>query len=361
MENRDFYERNVINDYLRGKLSKEEEYELERASQKDPFLAEALEGLSSNNKNLIDENLEELHTQFNAKKHYRDFRPYKIAAGIAVLLSVSVGIYFIVNNIADNHQQVADQQPAQVESNGEDIQPINEMDELAENQPQEDVEDFEAENNTRTSNQETSQNVLREEKAEEQILNKQNTPRQSQPAPLDDRSESTGDQEEISLPPPKNAASSLSEEMPAESENISPAHAIAKNEDALAQTRMAKKADQEQPSVTESSTGIKTRSASSEESVSIAPKPEGGFEHYQQYIDSNIRIPDEAAANGIEGRVTLSFTLLKGNEISNVTVVKGLGHGWDEEAKRLLLNGPSWTANKLPASASYTFHFSLPE
>ena len=63
--------------------------------------------------------------------------------------------------------------------------------------------------------------------------------------------------------------------------------------------------------------------------------PDGDSKLYQ-YIFSNVNYSEEAKANKIEGNVMVSFNVETDSTVSNVVVIAGVGHGVDEEVKRLL-------------------------
>ena len=72
------------------------------------------------------------------------------------------------------------------------------------------------------------------------------------------------------------------------------------------------------------------------------PRPEEGFQELRQYIRDNLKYPEAARQNGIEGRVVLSFRIRPDGSLYDFNVKKGLGYGCDEEAIRLLQEGPKW-------------------
>lgn len=75
------------------------------------------------------------------------------------------------------------------------------------------------------------------------------------------------------------------------------------------------------------------------------------------YISQNIRYPDEARKNNIEGRVILNFVVNEEGLISNVKVVRGIGGGCEEEAVRVVESMPKWRPgkqNQKPVSVSFT-------
>jgi len=49
---------------------------------------------------------------------------------------------------------------------------------------------------------------------------------------------------------------------------------------------------------------------------------------------------------GIEGKVFVQFIVDKAGNITNVTAVKGIGAGCDEEAVRVIKGSPKWKPGK---------------
>ncbi|MDX1476649.1 MAG: TonB family protein [Saprospiraceae bacterium] len=71
-------------------------------------------------------------------------------------------------------------------------------------------------------------------------------------------------------------------------------------------------------------------------------RPVGGERRYQRYLRQNLRIPEEARQSGIHGTVELEFTILENGRPGDIRVVRSLGYGCDEEAIRLVEEGPDW-------------------
>lgn len=74
--------------------------------------------------------------------------------------------------------------------------------------------------------------------------------------------------------------------------------------------------------------------------------PEGGRVAYKQYLEKNIKYPELALRNEIEGKVTIQFTVEPSGKLTDFKVLKGIGYGCDEEVIRLIKAGPKWTATK---------------
>ena len=73
-------------------------------------------------------------------------------------------------------------------------------------------------------------------------------------------------------------------------------------------------------------------------------QPSVGFSSYKNYLKENLQYPAAARANNIEGTVKVAFEVLPGGVLQNFSVEKSLGHGCDEEALRLIKEGPAWQA-----------------
>lgn len=76
--------------------------------------------------------------------------------------------------------------------------------------------------------------------------------------------------------------------------------------------------------------------------VDEQPEPKGGIPELMRYMGENIRYPEEARKKGIEGKVFVQFVVNQDGSIGNVQVLKGIGHGCDEEAARVVKAMPAW-------------------
>lgn len=80
--------------------------------------------------------------------------------------------------------------------------------------------------------------------------------------------------------------------------------------------------------------------------VEDAPEPKGGMQAFYSYVGENIKYPRQAQALNIEGRVFVQFVVNKDGKLTDVTVVRGIGGGCDEEAVRIVKSAPAWKAGK---------------
>ena len=96
------------------------------------------------------------------------------------------------------------------------------------------------------------------------------------------------------------------------------------------------------------------------ESISTLPTYMGGEEAMYKYISENLHYPEQAKADGIAGRVHVSFVIEKDGSVTDVEVKRGIGHGCDEEAVRVVKSMPRWTPGTLfgkPVRVQYTIPF----
>jgi TonB family protein len=72
----------------------------------------------------------------------------------------------------------------------------------------------------------------------------------------------------------------------------------------------------------------------------------GGVPAFNKYLSENLKFPEEATENKVTGIVSLSFTVNKDGTIENIAVSRGIGHGCDEEAIRLIKDSGKWEPGK---------------
>lgn len=63
---------------------------------------------------------------------------------------------------------------------------------------------------------------------------------------------------------------------------------------------------------------------------------------YLEYLQKNLKKPKQAIDNQIAGNVTVEFRVNKEGKLSDFKIIKSLGYSCDEEAIRVIKEGPSW-------------------
>jgi TonB family protein len=71
-------------------------------------------------------------------------------------------------------------------------------------------------------------------------------------------------------------------------------------------------------------------------------EPMGGLKAYNRYLDNDARYPLSEAQKNVKGRVSLKFTVKTDGSLDEFKVVKSLGKLFDEEALRMVKEGPAW-------------------
>ena len=80
--------------------------------------------------------------------------------------------------------------------------------------------------------------------------------------------------------------------------------------------------------------------------VEVDPEFPGGMEAMMKYLAENIKYPEQAKSEGIQGRVFVRFVIEADGSVTNAQVLRGIGGGCDEEALRVVNAMPNWTPGK---------------
>lgn len=83
----------------------------------------------------------------------------------------------------------------------------------------------------------------------------------------------------------------------------------------------------------------------------------GGINAFYQFLGKNLHYPPEARTSNIQGKVFLTFIVEQDGSLTDIKVLRGIGHGLDEEAIRVIKSSPKWTPGKQngkPVRQQYT-------
>ena len=84
----------------------------------------------------------------------------------------------------------------------------------------------------------------------------------------------------------------------------------------------------------------------------------GDANEFSKWVNSRLVYPEIAKENGVQGRVTLQFTVNAYGSVSNVKVLRGVDSSLDKEAVRVVSSSPKWKPGKQRDRAvkvTYTF------
>ncbi len=93
--------------------------------------------------------------------------------------------------------------------------------------------------------------------------------------------------------------------------------------------------------------------------VEEKPSFQGGdANQFSKWVNQRLVYPEIAKENGVQGRVTLQFTVEKDGTVTKVKVLRGVDPSLDKEAVRVVSMSPKWQAGKQRDRAvpvTYTF------
>ena len=93
--------------------------------------------------------------------------------------------------------------------------------------------------------------------------------------------------------------------------------------------------------------------------VEQKPRFQGGDANtFSAWVNKNLQYPEIAKENGVQGRVTLQFTVNTDGSVSDVKVLRGVDSSLDKEAVRIVSMSPKWEPGKQrerPVKVVYNF------
>ncbi len=88
----------------------------------------------------------------------------------------------------------------------------------------------------------------------------------------------------------------------------------------------------------------------------------GGIKEMYKFVAQNLRYPTAAQRANTQGKVFVKFIVRKDGSTSDMTVLKGIGNGCDEETVRVIGMMPKWNAGKqngIPVNVFFTMPVSF--
>ncbi|MCQ2114767.1 MAG: energy transducer TonB [Bacteroidales bacterium] len=93
--------------------------------------------------------------------------------------------------------------------------------------------------------------------------------------------------------------------------------------------------------------------------VETKPSFNGGDANdFSKWVNERLVYPEIAKENGVQGRVTLQFTVETDGRVTNVKVLRGVDPSLDKEAVKVVSSSPKWTPGKQrdrSVRVTYTF------
>lgn len=354
-----------VEKYLKGELNPEEQHQLEFEALHDPFLADALDGLSQATGNVFDDiNNLKGKVQNQEKK---DFQWMTVAAVIALLIISTLTVYFTANNFQDKKELAMEEELAKPE--------VAVQDSIAESpkkMTRTNEKDLVAERSRKTLNedgaridQEASEIIdivtqeefeftkkdSKEPKLAEAIdvdVEKIDIPADAPAIAPEETSFNATSTATIPMTDPTTSMKTDSQprlliaEQPSTSDPSQEEDRAKKKKSTVLASRLVATDELLEGSSSALQEVVVTGYGQSNSSANSDAAPEGGNDALRDYINQNIVYPDSARAKGIEGEVILQLIIGTDGQILDIESKDSLGHGCDEEAIRLIEAGPNW-------------------
>lgn len=92
------------------------------------------------------------------------------------------------------------------------------------------------------------------------------------------------------------------------------------------------------------------------------PAYPGGITNLYSYLAKNVKYPEIARKNNIQGKVMVSFNVEEDGSLTDITVIKSLSKETDAEAIRVMKSSPHWDPaieNGTPVRAKYVMNINF--
>ena len=96
------------------------------------------------------------------------------------------------------------------------------------------------------------------------------------------------------------------------------------------------------------------------EKVEIMPVFTGGEEALNQYLETNVKYPEDAKSKGIEGTVTVKFVVNADGSVSDAKVTQGVDPSLDAEAVRVVNSLPNFEKPGMQNKVAVPVYYSVP-
>ncbi len=309
----------LMEGYVNRRLSPQLMQKVKEFLDKNPFEAEAIEGLKSQSLDLAGE-LQDLEGRLSRKlsSGNNQFRfSWAVAAAVSLLAVSGVLFYFLMPAPADKialNQETTEVKSEQLEAFPEttvadDVAPapageIKRETKLIEVPDQEEIEDFEEPREVNLTAETTAPAI-------------NNLAGGTQPNQTEFANETNLQSDRTVALPIDNL---IEEQAPLSAAPPATEQSKAKKVTApIAGTQIARA--QNQPA-----------------ELPLAEAPEG----IMKYLKQHTKYPETARAKGVQGKVIVTFIVNEAGGLEDFEIVRELGYGCDEEAVKTLQQGPAW-------------------
>lgn len=320
-----------------------EAYDFEREIERDAFLYEAVEGFENLHVSEIQQALDELEVKINAKAKPSIFEGFNWRVAATVLAVIVGGATLITIGLNQSGEPIM----AKSEEGNNTYQPRTEEMEYTTIPDSMNIINFDIAADTIETALAEHENEVKEEPVVAVIDEKRD----------DNRLKSELEKDKKSVQKPAATADSYAFEDTAEGnaklkEAVSPEFVIVEEAQQNVQYTSPQTISADEVSRMPSS-NYKSVEKLAGKNLDVTPKPavpSVGNSAYKTYVATNLQKTEEM----LSGSVTVSFEFDKNGQPKKATVVKSLCEACDQEAIRLIENGPAWNVEDRKERATYT-------
>ncbi len=367
---------NTLIDYLRNLLPGKERNAFERNLEKDPFEAEALEGFQSISPDELASDLKELDQKLKHRlKRSNRMMVYKIAAGIAVILSLSVSYFMIfdrqIEDLPGNFQvsesiqdKVSEKEekesvpiPKTEKENAETRTELNEkQDNIAiiadieeENAIEIALDNITVENPGSSVAEPEKEDIQAEDMAlddikEDKVFEIMVSPAADEVASIQSNDIELASKKAIAVPieasySQSSGKSRMSKRSSAEPQVQALGEIITSEEEKLNMSPDSSSFSLEEMLVVDYENNIEQEGFKDTKDVSASPL--GGIKNFNTYVEKNLIFPEEFK-EGDKKVVVLKFIVNPTGNPTKIRIIRSPSDEYSNEAKRILEEGPLW-------------------
>ncbi len=320
-----------------------EAYDFEREIERDAFLYEAVEGFENLHVSEIQQALDELEVKINAKAKPSIFEGINWRVAATVLAVIVGGATLITIGL----KQYGEPRMAKSEEGNNSYQPRTKEMEYSAIPDSMNIINFDIVADTVETALAAQETEIQEEPVVAVVEEKRD----------ENRLKSELEKDKKSAQKPAATADSYAFEDTAEGnaklkEAISPEFVIVEEAQQNVQYTSPQTISADEVSRMPSS-NYKSVEKSAGKNLDVTPKPAApsvGNSAYKTYVATNLQKTEEM----VSGSVTVSFEFDKNGQPKKATVVKSLCEACDQEAIRLIENGPAWNVEDRKERVTYT-------
>ena len=332
----------LMEGYAKGTLSPDLMKKVEEFLEENPFEAAAVEGLRGHPVDLSSEmsELEDRLSRRTAAQPGSSFR-YYWAAAISILLISALAIYLLVPSETENSSLATKQETI---TPGENV-PVEPMPQLQEEGIPREQLSTPTENLNKPKNQPT-------ESTEKQVIDERlDIAPENEPAITETAAADTPEEEAesaVAVTPTEPALKNFTKADQGVNQRSSPENI---------QKPVREKQIAFNNKITSENPAAAGQGLRDELTPAQAP------ERWDDYLSENLKYPDQASTAGIKGSVKIAFQVNIDGRPEQFQVIQKLGYGCDQEALRILENGPLWkpaTTNGVPVVSMAEIEIKFP-